>query len=108
MAAGKLVGHVACPECKTSGAEVKEDKNGHLYRWCPDCNAQYFTRGDDRRMKNLREQMTPLPAPSSEPAKVDQPPAASSKRATPDPAPSDPAMKGSPQGRKPFSLGDLA
>lgn len=76
MAAGKLVGHALCPECDLDGAEVKEDKNGHLYRWCPDCNAQYFTRGDDRRMRNLRAKMRPLPPAAAVPA---APPAPSPK-----------------------------
>lgn len=33
-----------CPECGQSGAEVKRTKAGLLYRWCPECLAQYFPR----------------------------------------------------------------
>lgn len=44
MAKRELVGTCICPECGKSGAEVKTQKNGLLYRFCPDCNAQYFPR----------------------------------------------------------------
>ncbi len=58
--AKKLIGHMACPECGFSDAEVGEDKNGHPYRHCPDCNAQYFTRGDPGRIAKLKEKMRPV------------------------------------------------
>ncbi len=40
----EIVGHCECPECGQSGAEIKRAKNGLLYRWCPDCSAQYVPR----------------------------------------------------------------
>lgn len=33
-----------CPECGDKRAEVKRTKNGLLYRWCPECFAQYFPK----------------------------------------------------------------
>ena len=50
------IGHVACPVCDFPDAQVKEDKNGHAYIHCGDCNAQTFTRNDFRNGK-LRARM---------------------------------------------------
>lgn len=50
------IGHVACPVCDFPDAQVKEDKNGHAYIHCGDCNAQTFTRNDFRNGK-LRGRM---------------------------------------------------
>ena len=50
------IGHVACPVCDFPDAQVKEDKNGHAYIHCGDCNAQTFTRNDFRDGK-LRGRM---------------------------------------------------
>jgi hypothetical protein len=44
MAKREVLGVMDCPECGMSGAEVKLQKTGLLYRWCPECNAQYFPR----------------------------------------------------------------
>jgi len=44
MAKREVLGVMDCPECGMSGAEIKAQKSGLLYRWCPDCNAQYFPR----------------------------------------------------------------
>lgn len=44
MAKREILGLMDCPECGMSGAEVKAQKNGLAYRWCGECNAQYFTR----------------------------------------------------------------
>jgi hypothetical protein len=44
MAKREVLGVMDCPECGLSGAEVKRAKSGLLYRWCPECNAQYFPR----------------------------------------------------------------
>jgi len=54
---------------------VGADKNGHPYRHCPDCNAQYFTRGDPGRIAKLKEKMRPIkpiadPAPAAPVADV--------------------------------------
>lgn len=47
MAKREVLGVMDCPECGLSGAEVKRAKSGLLYRWCPECNAQYFPRTDE-------------------------------------------------------------
>jgi predicted nucleic acid-binding Zn-ribbon protein len=44
MAKTKPEGLMDCPECGFHDAEVKLSKSGMLYRYCPDCNAQYFAR----------------------------------------------------------------
>ena len=57
-----LLGHVQCPECDHPDAEVKTDKAGHPYRFCPECNAQTFTRGHAKRAKNMLAKMRPVGA----------------------------------------------
>jgi hypothetical protein len=66
-----IIGHITCPVCPHTDAEVKEDKNGHAYAHCPDCNAQVFTR-NTHRDTNLRKKMravtvtvTEQPAPTA-------------------------------------------
>lgn len=81
--AKRVIGHMMCPECDHNEAEVKTDKNGHPYRYCPDCQAQYFTRGDDRKAKNLLAKMRPVTVTEEKPADP----------APVDPAPADPAPK---------------
>jgi hypothetical protein len=44
MAKPKPIGLMACPECGFEDAEIKLTKGGLSYRYCPDCNAQYFAR----------------------------------------------------------------
>ena len=44
MAKREVFGVMVCPECGHDAAEVKPQKSGLAYRWCPECNAQYFTR----------------------------------------------------------------
>ena len=39
----EVIGHMDCPECGEA-AEVKRTKAGLAYRWCTECNAQYFPR----------------------------------------------------------------
>lgn len=87
------IGTMPCPECDFPDAEVREDKAGKAYRYCPDCNAQYFARTveADRR---LREKMRPAGPP--EPS----PPALPVPEPEPVPAVSKPA-------RRAFSLEDL-
>lgn len=47
MAKREVLGTMTCPECGKTGAEVKKQKGGLLYRWCPECNAQYFPRTEE-------------------------------------------------------------
>lgn len=53
MAKSELIGLCDCPECDFPDAEVRNDKGGHPYRFCPDCTAQYFTRGNPVKVRNL-------------------------------------------------------
>lgn len=55
MAKNELLGLMDCPECGMSGAEVRNDKSGKAYRFCPDCTAQYFTRGGEKEKKLLEK-----------------------------------------------------
>jgi Zn-finger nucleic acid-binding protein len=46
MMGREVLGVVTCPECGLEGAQVKRQKNGLAYRFCPDCAAQYFPRDE--------------------------------------------------------------
>lgn len=91
MMAKKLIGHADCPECGLE-ADVGLDKNGHPYRFCPDCEAQHFTRGKEKLVESLKKKTrpltareNPLPGPAPDPAPAPGPapaPAAAKKRAT--------------------------
>lgn len=97
------IGLMTCPDCDFPDAEVREDRNAHLYRYCPGCNAQTFTRGDKVRTDNMKKKMRAVPAQreaaaAESPASVTPPapPArAQSPAASPAPA-SAPAKKPSP------------
>lgn len=83
MAAKEVLGTMTCPECGFPDAEIKRDKAGNLYRYCPDCNAQYFTRGDPKRSANLERHLNkPAPAPAADPAPAAAPAPAKPKRLT--------------------------
>lgn len=85
--AGKVLGLCTCPECDFPDAEIKEDKNGHPYRYCPDCNVQTFSRGEPKRAQNMLKKMRPLPgngntepaAPAAKPVTNNPPPPAAKK-----------------------------
>lgn len=82
MAKAQPLGHMTCPECGFPDAEIKADKNGNPYRYCPDCSAQYMTHGRPHKVANLQARMRPIakaieeafPAPAVE-AHVVTPPA---------------------------------
>lgn len=112
MARGELLGLCNCPECGFIDAEIRPDKGGNPYRFCPDCTAQYFSRGVPHKVKNLlakirkKEPDKPQAAPVSlpvVPAKAD-----ATEKAKPAPAPANPPTpaQGKPAG-KPFSFADL-
>ena len=61
MARADLIGLMICPECGLDGAEVRPDKSGAPYRFCPDCTAQYFTRGNPVKVKNLMSKIKIIP-----------------------------------------------
>ena len=60
MSKGEIIGHMACPDCDFEHAEIKRDKNEHIYRFCPDCNTQTFTRGEPKRTANMLKKMRPI------------------------------------------------
>lgn len=78
MAKKQIIGVMACPECGFPDAEVKPQKNGLLYRFCPDCNAQYFPRTAETS-ERLAVKMTPVSVTGTEqegapsPAQVPEP-----------------------------------
>lgn len=65
--AREVLGEMACPECG-GVAEVKAQKNGMAYRWCTDCNAQYFPRTAEASDRLLAKCGAKKPAPAPEPA----------------------------------------
>ena len=74
MGKREVLGLVKCPECDFDGAEVKLQKNGKAYRYCPECDAQYFARTDaasDRLLAKAgakkAQEPEPKPAPAPEP-----------------------------------------
>ena len=71
-----LIGHQTCPECDHPDAEIKTDRSSNPYRYCPMCNAQYFTRGDAVRVKNMIAKMRPVAAASPDVAIAAAPTAA--------------------------------
>lgn len=58
--ASALLGRCRCPECAYPDAEVRTDKNGDAYRYCEDCGAQYFTRGEPVKVRNLIASIRPV------------------------------------------------
>lgn len=52
MAKSQAIGHVDCHVCGLE-AEIKQDKNGKAYIYCPDCNIQSFTRTEYQSNKLL-------------------------------------------------------
>jgi hypothetical protein len=102
----EVLGHIDCPVCTFKTAQIKEDKNGHAYMHCADCNAQLFTRSDERdtllrrRMRAVTVTVTepePLskPAPPAAPVTVTKPAQLVQKPAAPvtKPAPAQPDAK---------------
>lgn len=63
MAKSELIGLCDCPECGFPDAEVRNDKSGSPYRFCPDCTGQYFTRGAPDKVKNLLAKVRQAAAP---------------------------------------------
>ena len=66
------IGHMECPTCKHPDAEVKEDKNGHAFLFCPDCATQVFTR-NPHRDRHMRKNMRPVTVTEPAPATVTKP-----------------------------------
>lgn len=82
-----VLGLCTCPECDHPDAEVKADKNGFPYRYCPECCAQYFTHGVPDKVKRLLTKIragSAPPAPAPDPA---PPPEQNPAPPAPEPAP---------------------
>lgn len=87
--AGEIVGRTGCPECGFASAHVKRSAKC-LYRYCPDCGAQYMATGP-RREADLLAKTRPVehaggPTPA-EPPKAPE-------SAPPAPAPAIPTASG--------------
>lgn len=85
--ASTLIGRTACPECGFPAAHVKRSEpKGTLYRYCPGCGAQYFTRGEGqaaRLMEKTRLPDAPAPAATGATATAAPTASASAPAATP-------------------------
>lgn len=56
MAKREVLGKMQCPECGHPDAEIKPQKTAGLaYRWCPECNAQYFARTPETSARLLEK-----------------------------------------------------
>lgn len=77
MAKRECIGKMTCPECAFPDAEVKPQKTeGLVYRWCPDCNAQYFCRTPEasaRLLAKIGKSNLPDPVQDTEPEKKPAP-----------------------------------
>ncbi len=80
--AGEIVGRTGCPECGFASAHVKRSAKT-LYRYCPDCGAQYMATGPRREAELLAK--TRLAAPSGGHANTEP-------EKTPESAPPAPAL----------------
>lgn len=70
------IGHMKCPDCDFPDAEIKLDKNGRAFRFCPDCNLQTFTRKPaehNRMIARMRPVTVENPAPENTPEPTPKP-----------------------------------
>lgn len=88
MALTKPIGFMTCPECDHEHAEIKQDKNGHAYRYCPECNTQTFTR-DDVRSERMIKKMRPVEAATTQTSEKTNAPISTQKK----PAENAPSVK---------------
>ncbi len=77
MAKKPIRGHIGpCPCCRFADMEVRNDKNGHAYAYCPMCSAQVLTHGRPEREAPMLAHMRACncsiteekPAPQASPA----------------------------------------
>lgn len=57
---GTIVCLCTCPRCNFPDAEVRLDRQGLPYRYCPDCGAR---SGSFHQLASLRPAWAPAPAP---------------------------------------------
>lgn len=101
MAKREILGVMTCPECGATGAHIKAQRSGLLYRWCADgCNAQFFARNPDQE-KAMRAALPKPAAPvtDTEPERRSYEGQAKVYREsleTPEPEPAKPAPKAKP------------
>lgn len=88
--AREVIGHMDCPECG-SEAEVKRTKAGLAYRWCTECNAQYFPRTVEASERLIAKCGGAKPAP--EPVREQEPVKAQAPEPIKPKAKADPAQK---------------
>lgn len=62
MAVREIIGHIACV-CGFPDAEVKKDKNGNPYMFCPDCEMQALTHGKEPKASRMLAKMRPIVKP---------------------------------------------
>jgi hypothetical protein len=97
-----IIGHINCPVCTFEEMQVKKDKNGNAFAFCPDCATQVFTRNahrDHHLRKNMRptavtvtvtepiQEPVPVTVPEPIPPAPKQPGAKPAQKPTPKPAP---------------------
>lgn len=74
MAVKEVVGYIECPTCNFKDMEVKIDKRGNAFAYCPDCDQQLFThkkRKSDLMLARMRKVSgEPEPEAASETAAV--------------------------------------
>jgi len=55
----EIIGYLVCPLCGDGfEMEVRRDKNGHPYAWCPECTVQILTHGG-LRAQRMEARMRP-------------------------------------------------
>lgn len=90
--ASRMIGRAPCQECGFSAAHVKQSEKC-LYRYCPECGAQYNTRGDRQRADlmaktRLIDQPATTPDTASDTASAGATPAAEAVSGAPATPPS--------------------
>ena len=73
MAKGDLLGHIDCPMHDGFEMDVKEDKNGNPYAFCPDCCTQILTHGREPKASLMLRRMRPV-KPADDDKLADPPP----------------------------------
>lgn len=66
--ASVMIGRATCPECGFKSAHVKQGEKC-LYRYCPDCTAQYYARTNKQRENLMAQSRIDATATDTEKAK---------------------------------------